>query len=801
MEELKYEQLKRECDPNVFTFETTEEIEPLDGIIGQDRAVKAMEFGLKIKIRGYNIYMSGLSGTGKTSYAQWYASRVAAEERVPDDWCYVYNFDNPEQPLALNLPAGMGRKFRKDMDELVDILEVEIPKAFSGDEYVKESNSIFKEFQDQKNELLMQLDQQAAEHNFQVKTSGSGIYFAPIIDGNVVEEDEYNKLDEETRRQLNERSSQIQVRAMEIMRKVKSLEKEARNKISELDSRIAMFAVGMHIDDLKQAYKDYPKVIKYLDAVKDDILLNIDDFKEQEESDDAGSASGPVYSRRDASYVNKYKVNLIVDNNETKGSPVVVEFNPTYSNLIGQIEYENEFGAVSTDFSMIKAGSLLKANGGYIILQAKDVLSNWNAWEALKRVLKTRELVIESHEHGSFSPAVSIKPEPIPVDVKVILIGSTYIYEVLYDYDEDFSKLFKIKADFDDEMDRTPENEYKLAQFISSFCRRERIKPFSRCGVAKVIEYSSRLVEDQTKLSTRFNDIVEILAEAGTWAELEGSDIVDAKHVSKAIAEKEYRSNRYDEKLTEAFLDGTIMIDVDGWKVGQINGLSILNVGDYEFGKPSRITATTYMGESGIVNIEREIEMSGTSHSKGVLILSGYIGEKYAQDIPLAVTANLCFEQLYSGIDGDSASSTELYAILSSLAGVPIYQGIAVTGSVNQKGEIQPVGGVTLKIEGFFEVCKQKGLTGRQGVIIPIQNIKNLTLKDDVIEAVKKGLFHIYAVSNIDEGIEILTGIPAGQRNPDGSYPEGTINAMVYNKLRYYAETMARFGKDQDDGQ
>ncbi|MBZ4665548.1 ATP-binding protein [Mahella sp.] len=798
MEELTYRQLKKECDPNAFNFDTTEEIEPLDGIIGQDRAVKAMEFGLKIKIRGYNIYMSGLSGTGKTSYAQWYAEKIASQQDVPDDWCYVYNFDDPEKPLALNLPAGMGRMFRNDMEELINILEEEIPKLFSGDEYEKESNSIFKQLQDQKNELLMQLDQQAAEQDFQVKTSGSSIYFAPIIDGNVVEEDDYNKLDEETKRRLNEKSSQIQVKAMEIMRKVRNLEKEARAKTSELDNRIALLAVGMHIDGFKQKYADYPKVVSYLEAVKNDILLNIDDFKEQDDGDDEALPLGFLYNKRSGLDTDKYKVNVLVDNTDSMGAPVVVEFNPTQGNLIGQIEYENEFGSFSTDFSMIKAGSLLKANGGYIILQAKDLLANWEAWEALKRVLKMRALTIESNDRGSLSPAVSIKPQPIPIDVKVILIGSNYIYETLYEFDEDFAKLFKIKADFDDEMDRTPENEYKLAQFISSFCSREKIKPFDRSGVARVIEYASRLVEDQTKLSTRFNDIVEILAEAGTWAEIDGSNIVDARYVDKAIEQKEYRSNRYDERIDEAMVDGTIMIDVDGWRIGQINGLSILNVSDYEFGKPSRITATTYMGESGIVNIEREIEMSGTSHSKGVLILSGYIGEKYAQDIPLALTANLCFEQLYSGIDGDSASSTELYAILSSLAGVPIYQGLAVTGSVNQKGEIQPVGGISMKIEGFFDICRKRGLTGRQGVIIPAQNVKNLTLKDDIIEAVKNGLFHIYAISSIDEGIELLTGIPAGQKQADGSYPDGTINAMVYNKLKYYAETMANVGKHRD---
>jgi len=796
MGELTYKQLKNECDPNSLGFETTLELEPIEGIIGQDRAVKAMEFGMRVKVNGYNIYMSGSGGTGKTSYARWYAAKAAKQCSKPDDWCYVYNFIDPEKPIALNLPAGMGSVFRKDMEELVESFQEDIPKFFAGEEYQNESNVIFKELQDQKNELLMQLDEQAAEQDFQVKTSGSSIYFAPIIDGNVVEEDEYNKLDEGIKRELNEKSSQIQLKAMDIMRKVRNLEKEAKAKTHELDARVALMAVGNRIEELKQKYADYPKVVDYLEAVKNDVLLNIDSFKSPDEEDDETLSLSFLYARRSGDNVDKYGVNLLVDNAGLSGAPVIEEVNPTYGNLIGQIEYENEFGSFSTDFSMIKPGSLLKANGGYIILQAKDLLNNWEVWEALKRVLRTRELTIEGNDKGAFSPAISLKPEPIPINVKVILIGNSYIYETLYDFDEDFHKLFKIKADFDDEMDRTIENERKLAQFVAGFCKRENMPPFNNGAVAKIIEYASRLVEDQTKLTTKFGEISEILAEAGTLADIDGSDVVTAEHVSEAIKQKIYRSNLYDERLDEAFADGTIMIDIDGWEIGQINGLSILDVGDYEFGKPSRITATTYIGESGIVNIEREIEMSGTSHSKGVLILSGYIGEKYAQDIPLALTANICFEQLYGGIDGDSASSTELYAILSSLADVPIFQGYAVTGSVNQKGEIQPVGGVSMKIEGFFNICSKKGLTGKQGVIIPIQNVKNLALKDEVIEAVKNGMFHIYAVSHIDEGIELLTGIPAGEKQADGRYQPGTINAMAYDKLKYYAETIADMGKD-----
>jgi len=492
----------------------------------------------------------------------------------------------------------------------------------------------------------------------------------------------------------------------------------------------------------------------------------------------------------------KYKVNVLVDNSSLKGAPVIVDFNPTYPNLIGKIEYENEFGSVSTDYTKIKPGLFHLANGGYLILQAKDVLSNPQAYEAINRVLKTKKITIENMKDQAGVVAVpALKPQPIPIDIKVILVGSTSIYQLLYEYEEDFRKLFKVKVDFDEEMERNEENVLKLASFISGFCRKEGTLHFDKSGVAKVVEYSSWLVEDRTKLSTRFNDIVEILCESCMWAEDDGSKFVKAKHVKRAIVEKAARCDRVDKKMLEMLKDGTIMVDTDGEQIGQINGLTVMDMGDYSFGKPSRITASTYIGESGIVNIEREVDLSGTSHSKGVLILSGYIGQKYAQNFPLSLTASLCFEQMYGGVDGDSASSAELYAILSSLAEVPIKQYIAVTGSVNQKGEIQPVGGVSYKIEGFFELCKLRGLNGKHGVIIPHQNIRNLVLNEEVIDAVRKKLFHIYPVSTIDEGIELLTGLEAGVKNSDGTYKKGTINYLVNSKLEKYAKTVMNVGK------
>jgi len=794
---LSYKKLRKECDPKTFNFNDTSELKALEDIIGQERAAKAMRFGLKIKTRGYNIFMCGPTGTGKTSYAQIYVKKFANRAKTPDDWCYVYNFDNPNQPTALNLPAGLGKIFHDDMENFIKVLQMEISKAFDSEDYEREKTSIAKEYQSRRNDLLEKLNEDAEKQGFKVKTTNTGIYFLPIVEGKTISEEEYGDLDEKLKHEITEKSNIVQIETLDIIRKIKAIEKEAEEKVSEWENKIALFAVGMHINDLKEKYQDYKKVLEFLENVQEDILKNLDEFREEEYNDEQQMMLLPLLRGSDGSPTDKYRVNLLVDNSKLKGAPVVVDFNPTFFNLLGKLEYENEFGTMTTDYTMIKSGLFHQANGGYLILQAKDVLSNIQAWEVLKRVLRTKQILIENMKEQMGLVAVStLKPEPIPVDIKVILVGSEYLYQALYEFDEDFKKLFKLKVDFDAEMDRNKENTKKLAKFINSFCEREGTIHFDKTGVAKVVEYSSRLVEDQTKLSTRFNDIVEILCESAAWAEIEGGSLVDSQHVKKAISEKIHRSNKYDKKILESIQDGTIILDTDREVVGQINGLTILDVGDYSFGKPSRITANTFMGESGIVNIEREVEMSGTSHSKGVFILSGYIGQKYAQEIPLTLTASLCFEQLYGGVDGDSASSAELYAVLSSLADVPIKQYIAVTGSVNQKGEIQPIGGATEKIEGYFELCKLRGLDGRHGVIIPYQNIKNLVLNDEVVEAVKEKKFSIYAVKKIDEGIEILTGMKAGEKKENGDYPKGTINYLVYEKLKKYAQTAACFYKD-----
>lgn len=795
---LKPEELRYTVDPAQFEFETTESVPPLEGIIGQERAVRAMEFGLAIKRHGYNIFMTGLTGTGKISYAQTLINEVAGTESAPGDWCYVYNFENPGHPVAFSLPCGVGSRLTKDMEELVDSLKLEIPKAFDADDYEREKAEIFKAFQDTRSQLFEELTKMATEQGFVLKRASTGFVSVPLVDGKELSSEEFEALPEEEKEAFERKSSDLQLKAIQVIRKIQNAEKEMKEKTKGLENKIGLFAVGYLIDELKERYNQQESVVKYLSDVQKDILDNLNEFRGDEEDE----AMPIPWMRRKGDPGYKYRVNLVVDNKDMTGAPVIVETNPTYYNLVGRVEYENKMGMVTTDYTMIKAGSLLRANGGYIILQVRDVIANPGAWEGLKRVLKTREGCIENlGEQFGLLAMSSLRPQAIPVSVKVILIGNPYLYQALYHYDEDFRKLFKVKADFDTEMDASRENMTQMASFIATHSKREGVRHFDRTAVARLVEYSSRLADHQKKLSTRFNEIVEIIFEADAWAGLMGNDIVCGEHVKKAIDEKVYRSNTYEEKLQEYLDEGTILLDLDGAKVGQVNGLSVLNSGDYVFGRPSRITAVTYLGKQGIINIERETKMSGRIHDKGLLILSGYLAAMFAQDAPLSVSASLTFEQLYSGVDGDSASSTELYALLSSLSEYPIRQDIAVTGSVNQRGEIQPIGGATYKIEGFFKACKLKGLTGEQGVMLPVQNIKNLNLSDEVVDAVKEGKFHIHPVTTIEEGIEILTGVPAGSPNGSGEYPAGTVYGKVVEKLQHYNQLLKRFTDNGNEGQ
>lgn len=788
--ELNYKQLKNDCTFGMLSFHTTKEIEPLkDGIIGQERAVGAFDFGLMVKMKGYNIYMAGPSGTGKTTYALNSTQKIAATEPIPYDWCYVYNFQNPRSPLALRFEVGQGKQFSDDMSELVELFNTEIQKAFNSNDYEKEKNMIMKSYEEKRDDLMKKMSDMAKEYGFGVKSTNSGIYFMPIIDGVTINEEDYDKLGEKQKEEINQASDKVQEKAAVIMRDIREFEKDSKKANDDLDYKVGMFAIGHHVNAIQEKYKDHERVMKYIEAVQEDVLDNINEFiEEEEEPDENLSALLPMLSKKQSEDITlKYKVNLIVDNSETKGAPVVINFNPTYYNLVGEVEYDNEFGNLTTDFMKIKGGLFHKANGGYLIVQAQDVLSNIQSWDALRRVIKTKEISMENlKEQMSTITAPTLKPEPIPADLKIIMIGSQYYYELLHECDEEFEKFFKIRADFDYEMKRDNENIYKLAQFIKAFSEREHTPDFDNSAVKRVVEYSSRLVERQDKLSTRFNHLAEILGEAATWAKIAGDTLITGEHILKAIKQKQQRLCMYEEKLNEMLEQDVIMIDTTGAKIGQINGLAVLDMGSYEFGNPSRITATTYVGKSGIINIEKEAEMSGQTHDKGVQIITGFLGEMYAQEFPLSLSCRICFEQNYNGIDGDSASSTELYCIISSLAELPINQELAVTGSINQKGEIQAIGGVTYKIEGFFDLCKKRGLTGAQGVVIPVSNVKDLVLKDEVVEAVKNGMFHIYAISMLNEGIELLMGVSAGEKDKTGKFPPASVHGRVIKKLREY---------------
>ena len=786
--ELISEELSNKCNYNEFDFESTAELEPLDGIIGQGRAASAMEFGLAIKRAGYNIFVAGITGTGRTSYTRAVVNKVAANENVPDDWCYVYNFKYPDKPIAISLPAGLGYRLARDMRKLVRNLKIKIPKAFDGEEYEKQKGDIVQEYQEKSSDLMEEFSEFAKQRGFVMRKSEEGILAIPYVNGKPLGEDEYDGMTSEERKKIDESSYVVQGKLLEIMRQIKELEKSVKDRIENLKTKIALLTIENPIMELKEKFSQYRNVIDYLHAVQKDVIQNIEEFqdREVEPQDDLDIAE----RIRDKNFTRKYQVNLVVDNRDTKGAPVVYDSNPKYYNLLGKIEYESNMGVVTTDFTKIKAGTLHAANGGYIIINMSDIIRNPESWEGLKRALKTSSINVENIFSASGIVSGGMKPEPIPLSVKVILVGSASLYHALFNYDEDFRKLFKIKADFDIDMTSDKENIKKYAQFISSHCEKKGLKHFDKTAVAAVVEYSRRLAEHRNKLSTRFNDIVEILYEADAWASIDWKELVTDGYVKKAIQEKIYRSNRIEEKLQEFIDTGVILISVDERVVGQVNGLSVLDYGDYSFGKPSRITASAYAGEEGIVNIEREVEMSGSIHDKGVLILTGYLGDKFAQEYPMSLSASICFEQLYDGVEGDSASSTELYALLSSLSEVPIKQYIAVTGSVNQKGEIQPIGGVNEKVEGFFQTCKAKGLKGNEGVIIPHQNVVNLMLSDEVVEAVKEGKFHVYAVENVEAGIEILTDLPAGQKDEGGNYPENSIFYKVQKKLEKYARIM-----------
>lgn len=785
--ELNYMDLKMTCDPKVFNFETTEELEPINTGIGQDRGISALEFGIQVDVKGYNLYLEGPSGVGKTMYTKHYLDEISKKKKVPNDWCYIYNFDNPNEPIAVSLPAGQGKEFKESMDGFIKEIKKDIQKTFNADDFEKEKALIKQEFENKRAVLMEELNQEAAKYSFQVKSAQNGIYMMPIVNGKTIEEEEFDKLSPDIKQEYEEKSTIVQEQIMSVIGKIKQIERDADKKISEWQSNIALLTVNVHINFIKSKYKRNKKINKFLNDVKQDVLKNIPTFLEEDKPNT--NHNQPVPNTRVQDPCLNYRVNLFVDNSSREGAPVIMDSNYSYHNIFGKLEYENYYGALKTDHTMLKSGLLQQANGGYIIFQAKDLLSNMQCYESLKKALRVKELSIENvADQRSSMVMISLKPEPIPLDLKVILIGNSDIYHTLLSMDSDFKKLFKIKVEFEDDAPITPENVNKLARFVHGFCVQENLPQLDKYAMARVVEYASRIAGSNDKLSTRFNDLAQVIGEAATWATIAKSKIVTKEFIDKALEKRIERVKKYDSRYMEMIKENSLLINTSGYEIGEINGLTVLTIGDYTFGKPAKITVNTYTGKNGIVNIEREVELSGSSHSKGVLILSGYLGELFAQDIPLCLTASICFEQLYNGVDGDSASSTELYGLLSSLSEIPINQAIAVTGSVNQKGQIQPIGGVNEKIEGFFQICKMRGLDGSHGVMIPVQNVKNLQLSDEIVEAVKNKKFHIYSVSTIEEGIEVLTGVPAGKKDKNGKFPAGTVNYLVYEKLKKYSK-------------
>ena len=759
----KWELSKKDMEVDVrfedFDFETTKDIEKLNGIIGQVRAVEALDFGIHIQNDGYNIYVSGESGTGRKSYSLSLIEKVAKNKKVHRDYVYVFNFLKPDEPIALSFQPGEGKTFKKDMEFFINRIIKETPKSFSGSEYESRYQDIVMKFEQLSGAYLAELNLVAQDKGIKFVPSPKGLMSFPIKeDGTNYQEEEYNALEPEKIEEIQENSKSLAKDFNEYMNKMKELDLKISDKIAHLERQVVDKIVSYYISDMKEKHEDNKKVVTYLDDLQQDIISHTGFFKGKDKED----ASNPlaIFRREDPKqFISRYDVNLFIDNTDTETAPVVLERNPSYYNIIGFAEYRNENGMYTTDFMSIKPGALHKANGGFLVINAKDMLQNPLAWEGLKRSIKTKKIMIENPFKQSLAlMTTGLKPEPIDFDIKVVLIGDMYIYSLLYYYDDDFRELFRIMADFDIEIEKNNENEIKFAKFIADFCEVKKLKHFERDAVIETLKYSIKLASEKNKISARFNKITEIIYESNALSD-ENQDFIKVKDVQKAIQKKRIRNSKIEDRMNEMYRDGSYLIDVDGKKVGQINGLAVMQVGESVFGKPSRITASSYKGRYGILNIEREVAHSGSIHDKGVLILNGYIGNRYAkEDIP-AMTTSITFEQNYSGIDGDSASSTELYVIISSIAGIPINQGIAVTGSMSQKGEIQPIGGVNEKIEGYYDVCSIKGLTGKQGVIIPIQNVKNLMLRDDIIKSVEEGQFHIYAISNVEEGLQILTGL------------------------------------------
>jgi predicted ATP-dependent protease len=794
--EVAPEQLRHRVDPTQLPS-TTADVPPLEGTIGQPRAVDAIVFGLEITSQGYNLFVAGPAGSGRERTVQDFLRRFAPTRPTPPDWVYVYNFVQPDRPNAIRMPQGKGRKFAADLDGFLQAAQRDIPRAFESEDYARRRREAVAQLTQQRDALFNQLQAFARGHDFAIEITPAGIATVPLSHGKPLTQEEFQRMPPQIQQEYEQRSTELQERIADTLRQVRQLQKEATERVRQLDRDVALFTVGPHLNELRESYRDQPEVLAYLDQIQRDLPEHLDDFRSSEGEEPQQAVVSRLSELQREEHLNRYRANVFVDNDSLTGAPVIFERNPTYYNLTGRIDYRATLGAMVTDFRQIKPGALHRANGGFLILQVLDVLRSAFAWDALKRSLICREVTTENlGEQYTPIPTEQLRPEPIPLDVKVILLGQPEVYYLLYQTDPDFQELFKVKADFAPDMDWNDEHLSNYTSFISRQVREEGLHHFNREAVAHVIEYGARLREDQRKLSSRMSDIAYVVSEANYWADKARHDLVQAADVDQAITKRKFRSNLIEERLQEMIDNGTIMIDTTGAKEAQVNGVSVIDLGSYNFGRPSRITARVAPGRGSVQSIEREIKLSGPIHSKGFLILSGYLTGQYSQQYPLSIAATITFEQSYDEVEGDSASSTELYALLSALASLPLRQGIAVTGSVDQLGEIQAVGGVTPKIEGFFAVCKAKGLTREQGIIIPAANIPNLMLDKEVIDAVRAGEFHIWPIRSVDEGIEILTGRPAGQRGADGQYSEGTVHRLVADRLRSYAEGLRDFIAD-----
>lgn len=797
--ELSAHELRARIEPETLPFETTASLEGVtEKVVGQERAIDAIKFGMGMKMRGYNIFIAGSNKAGLTFTARTYIEEQAREEPTPPDWCYVYNFKETDKPKSLRVSPGRGKQLKKDMSEFIETLQAKIPEVFDSDDYRAKESEVHQAFEKHRREIIDDLSQQAKEQGFVLQFSQVGMVIIPANkEGEPMTQEDLRHLSEEERAELRQKSDELHEKMKEAIKKIREGEAEFKEKHTKLDNEIALFVVGQLIARYEEKYQDEEQVLDYFKMAQEDILENIEDFKKKPEAQQAQPGPFPVPQRE--ATLRKYEVNVLIDNSETKGAPVVIESNPAYPNLFGSIERQAWFGALFTDHTMIKPGALHKANGGYLVMKSLDLLKWFISYEALKRALRDQEIKIEDlgELYGIFSTR-TIRPEPIPLNVKIVLTGDPYIYQLLYTYDDRFQKLFKVKAHMDDQMDRKDETIIECARMMSRYCKDNNIRHLDRSGVARAIEYSMELTEDKDKLTLELGNINDLLKEANYFAEQDRAEVIQNKHVEEAIKKRIYRSNLIEERIKELIEKDIFWVETDGYKVGQVNGLSVLMTGDHLFGKPNRITATVSIGREGMVSIDRESRMSGNIHTKGLIILTNFLKERFAHNKPITLTASLCFEQSYGMVEGDSASSTELYVLLSAIAGVPIYQGIAVTGSVSQKGEIQPIGGANHKIKSFYDICKYKGLNGKQGVMIPSKNVRNLMLDQEVVDAVREGRFHIWPVSTIEEGIEILTGMEAGKLQEDGTYPEGTLFRKVDDRLRQILEIVREYGKDSD---